>query len=57
MTCVVTLFLNEHSQLKKWLKLKKSSVKTLVNDCCAKYSLNLINVKFQIMYESNYKYL
>ena len=46
MTGVDTLFLNEHSQLKKWLKLKKASVKTLLNDHCSKFSLNLINVKF-----------
>ena len=46
MTCVDTLFLNEHSQLKKLLKLKKASVKTLVNDHCPTYSLNLINIKF-----------
>ena len=32
--CVDTLFLNEHSQLKKWFKLKKTSVKTLLNDHC-----------------------
>ena len=29
---VDTMFLNEHAQLKKWLKLKKTSVKTLLND-------------------------
>ena len=46
MTCVDTLFLNEHSQLKKLLKLEKASLKTLVNDHCPKYSLNLTNVKF-----------
>ena len=46
MTCVDTLFLNEHPQLKKWLKLKKTSMKTLLNDHCPKHSLNLINVKF-----------
>ena len=41
-----TLFLNEHSQLKNWLKLKITSVKTLVNENYPKYSLHLINVKF-----------
>ena len=25
-----TIFLNEHTQLKKWFKLKKTSVKTLL---------------------------
>ena len=30
--CVDTLFLNEHAQLKKWFKLKKSTVKTLLKD-------------------------
>ena len=34
MTCVDTLFLNEHSHLKKWFRLKKTSVKTLLNDPC-----------------------
>ena len=46
MTCVDKLFLNEQSQLKNWLKLKKTSEKTLVNENYAKYSLHLINVKF-----------
>ena len=27
-----TLFLNQHVQLKKWFKLNKTSVKTLLND-------------------------
>ena len=31
---VDTLFLNEHAELKKWFKLKKTSVKTLLNDHC-----------------------
>ena len=48
MIFVDTLFLNEHSQLKKLLKLRKASVETLANDHCPKYSLNLINI---------YKYL
>ena len=30
MTCADTLFLNKYSQLKKLLKLKKTSVKTLL---------------------------
>ena len=34
MTRVDTLFLNEHSQLTKWLKLKEATVKTLLNDHC-----------------------
>ena len=34
MACVDTLFLNKHSKLKKWLKLKEATVKTLLNDHC-----------------------
>ena len=33
-----TLFLNEHSQRKNWLKLKITSVKTLLNDHCPEHS-------------------
>ena len=29
---VDTLFLNEHAQLKKWFKLKRTSVKTWLNE-------------------------
>ena len=46
MTCLDTLFLNEHSQLKNWLKLKKTNVKALVNENYPKSSLHLIDVKF-----------
>ena len=34
MTFVDSLFSDEYSQLKKWLKLKKTSVKTFLNDHC-----------------------
>ena len=45
MTCLDTLYLNEHSELKIWLKLKMTSVKTLVNENYPIDSLHLINVK------------
>ena len=38
MTSVDSLFSNEYSQLKKWLKLKKAGVKTLLNDHCPEHS-------------------
>ena len=41
MTCVDSLFLNEHSQLKKWIKLKNTSVKTLLNDDCPEHSYEI----------------
>ena len=45
MTCLDTLYLNEHSELKIWLKLKMTRVKTLVNENYPIDSLPLINVK------------
>ena len=41
MTSVDILFSNEYSQLKKWLKLKITSVKTLLNDHCPEHSSSI----------------
>ena len=38
-----TMFLNEHTQLKKCFKLKKTSVKTLLYDLFKKNLTNFLN--------------